>query len=503
VKVRRIYTIAEWEFLRYLKSRSFLLATFISPVVLALLLIIPSFFYQNSRLTRPQVIGVIEFDSTNYNFALAERFNDSINAEQGSRILLKEIEADTSSILAGFLSRQKRLGIEKDSLDDAYNQIKERRKYVFQRPGSANRESLLRQTYEQLHQTREARDFAVIEYNHVKSLTDSLIRSAVFKKADRLLAAQEIQGYIVFEPTLFKEGKIEFHSLLPINFFRIDRLKQTLQELLVEERMREEGVTTAQIQEWLKPIEIQELRLEGSEKREFNIMVTYLGPIIVVLFLFIGIFTSSGFLFNSIYLEQSSHIIELMISSARSTQVIFGKLIGLGILGLFQVLVWMAITALFVFTDLIPSNEIGFLTLRNGAIFILYFILGYLFFSAVFVSVGFLSSSEDRARHLNQLIRIASIFPIILAILVLESPNSLLIRILSFIPLLTPSLMILRTPLGQPPIIDYWISGAIMLFVTILSLAFAVRVFKIGSLDLHQKIRGKEMFSLFRVVNQG
>jgi len=499
--VRRIYTIAEWEFLRYLKSRSFLLATFISPVVLGVLLIIPSFFYQNSRLTRPQIIGVIEFDSTNYNFALAERFNDSLKTERTSEIRLKKIEADTSSILADFLSRQKGLGFERDSLNDAYNQIKERRKYVFQRPASANRESLLRQTYEQLHQTREARDLAVIEYNRVKSLTDSLIRSAVFKKADDLLTAQEIQGYIVFEPTLFKEGKIEFHSLLPINFFRIDRLKQILQELLVEERMREEGVATTQIQEWLKPIEIQELRLEGSEKIEFNIMVTYLGPIIVVLFLFIGVFTSSGFLFNSLNLEQSNHIIELMISSARSTQVIFGKLIGLGILGLFQVLIWMAITALFVFAKLIPSDEIGFLTIRNGAIFILYFILGYLFFSAVFVSVGFLSSSEDKARHLNQLVRILSVFPIILAILILESPNSFVIRILSFIPLLTPSLMILRTPLGQPPMIDFGISVAIMLFVIILSLAFAVRVFKIGTFDPNQKIRAKEIFSLFRAVN--
>lgn len=499
--MRRLYTIAEWEFLRYLKSRSFLLATFVSPIILAALLIIPSFFYQNSRLTRPQVIGVIEFDSTNYNFALAERFNDSINAERASEIQLRNIEADTSSTLADFLARQKRLEFERDSLNDAYNQIKERRNYVFQRPASANRESLLKQTYEQLHQTREARDLAVIEYNHVKSHTDSLIRSAVFKKADSLLTAQAIQGYIVFEPALFKEGKIEFHSLLPINFFRIDRLKQTLQELLVEERMRVEGVTISQIQEWLKPIEIQELRLEGSEKREFNIMVTYLGPIIVVLFLFIGIFTPSGFLFNSMFIEQSSHIIELMISSARSTQVIFGKLIGLGILGLFQVLVWMAIAALFVFTKLIPSNEIGFLTIRNGVIFILYFILGYLFFSAIFVSVGFLSSSVDRARHLNQLFRIVSVFPVILAILVLESPNSIVIRILSFIPLWTPSLMILRTPLGQPPLIDYGISGAIMLFVTILSLVFAVRVFNIGSLDPHQKIRAKEIFPLFRMVN--
>lgn len=496
--MRRIYAIAEWEFLRYLKSRSFLLATFLSPIILALLLIIPSFFYQNSRLTRPQVIGVIEFDSTNYNLALAERFNDSLNIERAAEIQLKKIEADTSIRLADLLARQKRLQFEKDSLDEAYNQIKERRKYVFQRPASTNRENLLRQTYEQLHQTREARDLAVIEFDRIKSKNDSLIRSEVFKKADALLTAQEIQGYIVFDPTLFRQGTVEFHSLLPINFFRIDRLKQVLQEMLVEERMREEGVTSSQIREWLDPIQIQELRLEGSEKREFNVMVTYLGPIIVVLFLFIGIFTTSGFLFNSIILEQSNYIIELMISSARSAQVVFGKLIGLGFLGLLQALIWIAIAAVFVITELIPSNEVGFLTIRNGAIFVLYFMLGYLFFSAIFITVDLLSSSEERARHLNQLVRILSIFPIILAILVLESPNSFMIRILSFIPFLTPSLMILRTPLGQPPMIDYGISVAIMLIAIVLILTFAVRIFRVGRLERDERIRGNDIFSFIK-----
>ena len=231
-------------------------------------------------------------------------------------------------------------------------------------------------------------------------------------------------------------------------------------------------------------------------------MVTYLGPIIVVLFLFIGIFTSSGFLFNSLNSEQSHHIIELMISSARSTQVIFGKLLGLGFLGLLQALIWMGIAAVFVFTELIPSNEVGFLTIRNGVIFVLYFLLGYLFFSAVFISVGLLSSSEDKARHLNQLVRILSIFPIILAILVLESPNSSMIRILSFIPLLTPSLMILRTPLGQPPIVDYGISVAIMLIAIILCLTFAVRIFRMGRLDHDERIKGNEIFSFIKMVNR-
>lgn len=494
----QLLTISVWEFLHYFKSRSFLLATLVSPILLAGIIVIPSFFYQQSRLVRPQVIGMVEFDSTNYYQMLSHRFTDSLGGVANSPdIHLQKIEPDTSRELADLLSRQERFRFERDSLDDAYNNIKERRKYIFQQPASANRERLLRETYEQLHQTREARDLAVIEYNRIKALTDSLIRAAVFKKADRMLRTKSIQGYIVIEPDQFKEGVIEFHSLLPINFFRIDRLKQTLQEFLVEERMREQGVTSSQIQEWLKPIHIQELRLEGSEKREFNVMITYLGPIIAVLFLFINMFSSSGFLFNSIIFEKTNHIVEQLLSSVGAVVLIFGKLLGMGLLALFQMLIWMLIIALLIMTNLIPLHEVGFLTLQNGGIFILYSLLGYLFFSAIFIVFGCWFPAEEKARQLNQLIRVVSIFPIILAILVLETPNALTVRVLSFIPFLTPSFMILRTPLGQPPDIDYAISAGIMIGFILIALFVAVRVFKISSVAMNRPVNLKKVFMIF------
>jgi ABC-2 type transport system permease protein len=158
----------------------------------------------------------------------------------------------------------------------------------------------------------------------------------------------------------------------------------------------------------------------------------------------------------------------------------------------------MVVTTLLVYLNVIPSKEIGFLTVENGLIFIVYFILGYLFISTVFVGVGSLFSSEESARQFNQVMRIISIFPIILAVLVLESPNSIIVRILSFIPILTPSFMILRTPLGQPPQIDYIISAIIMIAFITISVLFAIRVFRVGSYIYDHTIGIKEIFTFIR-----
>jgi ABC-2 type transport system permease protein len=487
--------IAAWEFAAHIKTRSFLLATFISPVIFAAILLLPSLFYQASNSTDSLSIGYVEFDSTRYFELLVERLNDTLDTQKlDADLELIKVEADTSEPLAqSFLQRaQNRMVL--DSLDDSYNKIKEKRKYVFQRPASNTRERQLKETYEQLHVTRESRDLAIIEHNRIKSLTDSSLRSEVIKKADSLLTAKLIQGYIVIEPESIEEGKIEFHSLLPINFLRINRLKQILQVVLVEERMKEEGVTSSKIGEWLKPIEIHEFRLEGSEKREFNMVITYLVPIIVIIFLFISIFTSSGFFYSGIVAEKSNHIVEFLLSSVKPAQIIAGKILAMGLLGILQILIWVILTVVLILTDGLKIEEVGFLSVQNAGIFTLYYILGYLLFAALFLGIGSIFPSQERSHNLDQLIRVVSIFPIVLAVLVLESPNSLLVRILSFIPFLTPTFMVLRTPLGDPPILDYGISVLVMLVSISVLFSISGKIFRIGSLKYNERLKLKDVF---------
>ncbi len=414
-------------------------------------------------------------------------------------LLLIKITADTSRELKGYFSELETIKYKLDSLNDIYNKIKERRKYIFQRPPSRTRDRLLRQSYEQLRSTREERDLKEIEYNNMKVLTDSLLRAEVVQKADSLLKDQIIEGYLLIKPEEFLAGSVEFHSILPTNFLKIEKLKEALQLMAIEQRMKTDGITSDKIEEWLKPFVIKEYQLEGGRKTEFNFLVNYLGPIIVVLFLFISIFTSSGFLFNGIISEKTNRVLEILISSTHSLQLIAGKIFGLGFLGLFQIIIWIGLTLILIFFNLIPVQEITFLNLRNAGLFILYFSLGYLFFAAIFVGVGSVLSSEEDAHHLNQFMRILSIFPVALAILVLQSPNALLVRILSFIPFLTPTFMILRTPLGQPPAMDYYISIGIMLFSILLGIVFAAKIFRIGSLLYGKKPTLKEIWKILRM----
>ncbi len=495
--MRQLWVIISWEFFRHFKSRSFLIATFISPLIFSLIILIPSFFLSDTGNQVPRIIGCVELDSTRICEKIKSRLDDLFFfTNQVPTVHLVKIEGDTTDYLRAQFQKVARLKTELDSLENVYNTIKERRKYIYQKPKTRTREKLLRQTYEELLQARESRDMASLEYEKEKARIDSAWYDALIRKADQLLRTQVLEGYILVNRDDFEAGRVEFHSLLPAGFLQIEPLRHALQVAVVEERLSKEGIRVDKIQEWLHPVEIREIQLQGENKQEFDFMVNYLGPIILVLFLFISIFTSSGFLFNGVLKEKTNRVIEILLSSVSTLQLMTGKILALGFLGILQILIWFSLTALLIGLQVLNIHQINFLTIQNAGLFLLYFMLGYLYFASIFVGVGSLFSSEEDAHHLNQFMRLLSIFPILLAILVLEIPNSLVVRLLSFIPPLTPTFMILRTPFGNPPQIDYLISSGIMVVAIIVNIFFAARLFKIGSLLYGKKPTFREIFKL-------
>ncbi|HFB67624.1 MAG TPA: ABC transporter permease [Calditrichae bacterium] len=494
--MRNFFTIMGWEFGRHLRSRSFAMATLIPPLLFAAIILVFLFFYQQQNTPQPRVIGCVELDTVRYCPELHRRLQER-QAGMPS-VILVTIQGDTTPEFRQKFSYLQRLKAELDSLNDAYNKIKERRRYIFQQPRSAKRERLLRTTYEQLHLTREQRDLAELEYTNNRARVDSAWNNYLIQTADSMLRSNAIEGYILLDPEEFQQGIVEFHSQTPSNFLQIEPIRQVLQEFLIEFRLRQAGISSGEISQFLQPVEIREILMEGHQRREFNFMLSYLGPVIIVVFLFVSIFTPSGFLFFSLISERKSRLIEILLTSASPLQIIAGKIIGLGFLGLVQIFVWIGIT-IGVIMFYLPGEEFWSLfTWQHLLIFILYFSLGYLFFGAIYVAIGSLFDSEESAHHINLLLRMLAISPILLAVPILLYPNAWIVRILSFIPFLTPTFMILRTPLGHPPLIDYYISTGVMVVSIIMAIVLGAQLFKLSMMWYGKNLRFRDALKLLR-----
>ncbi len=482
--MKRLFVIIGWELALHLKKRAFWLATFVAPLILSAIVLLPSFYYENSRANQSSVIGCVVFDTTDYCQRLSERLSNSTGpGGELPQVLIEPIRPDTTNELRIDFIERNALAESMDSLNEAYRKIQERRKYLFNRPESRTKSRLLSESYDQLISTREQRDLTRMAYRRLNGSLDSLSRSAALQKADSLLRVKRVAGYLLLDKEKFTRGVVTFITTQPMNFERIQPLKQALQAMLIEEQLRQNDIHISSIETLLQPIYLEHILIEGDGKREFNFMITYLSPVIIFVFLLISLLTTTRFLFNAVVSEKINSLIETIMSSAHFLQIITGKVLGIGILGLIQIIVWTVLAGVFILLDVIPLNQFGFITWHNTSIFVLYFSLGYLSLAAFLISFAAIAANETEAHRIFQPILFLILLPVVFIAFVLMSPNSMLIRFLSYLPFLAPSLMVLRMPFGEIPTVDLYVTIGILLAFIVIGFVFTAHIFRVAILN--------------------
>jgi ABC-2 type transport system permease protein len=194
--------------------------------------------------------------------------------------------------------------------------------------------------------------------------------------------------------------------------------------------------------------------------------------------LFFLILTSGQLLVRSMIEEKSNRIVEILVSSVSPTELMAGKVLGLSGLGLTQIGFWGLIgTAL--------ALQYNILLIPPAQVFLLlvYFVLGYLFYAAIFIGVGSPLNTEQEAQQVTSYLVIVVVLPIALAIPVMQTPGATWIKVLSYIPFLTPTMMTLRIPIQVPDITEIIVTVAIMVVAIYFAMVAAGRIFRIAILS--------------------
>jgi ABC-2 type transport system permease protein len=367
----------------------------------------------------------------------------------------------------------------------------------YRRKNLRNKAYLLQKTYEEMISVREEKDLVEIEYKNYEIRLDSIYNREARVSADSLLLKGILNSYLVLPPRIFERGTIEYHSLDPSNLLESERMQKLLNEVIIQARILNADINPKQAAAWLKPIKLRKYQLRQQGPTEWDFYIEFYGSVIGVVLLFMAIFTSGGFLFSSVLQEKTNRVIEILLSYASSRQIMAGKIFGLGFLGLIQVLIWLGITAIFVLFNLFQAGQISYLNFENALFFLHYFSLGYLLYAAIFVTIGAMFSSEQEAQQVNLILRTVAILPVLLVFVFLKQPDSDLIRILTYIPLLTPYFMIMKiSQLGITLMPEIYLTS-IILFISIIGMVFiAAKIFRIGILLYGKKLRFIEVLRL-------
>ena len=306
------------------------------------------------------------------------------------------------------------------------------------------------------------------------------------ESAQEALFAEEIETFLLIPGDYTDTGRVVAYSKGRGLTTAIAVSEERIRPFLVDHLLA--GQVDADLRARVRaPLNLQPVSLspEGEGSGDIasfvaNIAIPYAFSILLVM----AIFTSSGFLLQGVSEEKESRVIEILLSSVTPMELLAGKILGLGALGLVQILFWLgsgwALMGIAV-TGLALFGAIN-LELMTIVLALVYFLLGYLLFATLMASAGSLGSSAREGQQIAGLFSGLTAIPFMVSSFIWTNPNSLLVQILSYVPLTAPVMMLQRLGMGEVP--PYQI--AISLVLLILGIGGALwagaKVFRMGLL---------------------
>lgn len=285
------------------------------------------------------------------------------------------------------------------------------------------------------------------EPNYIlRNLKEDADINTLKERALKLIGEGRIEGFFYFPATVYDSGKVEYRAENVGNIRIAERFSRTMEEVIIEKRLTSEGLDPSRVKRLMADIRVKSIKVsEKGEEKESGFLETFFSAYIVIMMLMFLVLTSGQLLIRSVVEEKSNRVIEVLLSSCTARDLMVGKILGLSGLGMLQVLLWGIIGfgfALKTGADIFP--------VENILLSLVYFVLGYLLYAAIFVAAGSPVTTEQEAQQITSYVSLILVFPIVLAIPAMQNPDSLMIKILSFIPLLTPAFMVLRIPIQMP-----------------------------------------------------
>lgn len=205
-------------------------------------------------------------------------------------------------------------------------------------------------------------------------------------------------------------------------------------------------------------------------------------------FLWLTVFSGAYMLLMSMVEEKVNKALEMMLASTRFTEILFGKLLGVAALTVASMMPWIIMGALGIFVAIALGDPAlgGALadSVTPGMIFtfIVFFILGYLFYGALFMALGSLAESMQDAQTLVTPVLLMLTMCLFVVSTGINNPDSALITTASFIPVSAPFAILMRLP-NDPPMWEIWLSAAILAASTALVIWGASKLFRHGILS--------------------
>jgi ABC-2 type transport system permease protein len=329
------------------------------------------------------------------------------------------------------------------------------------------------------------RDFAPTHFTvEVSTSATPEARAALTEKVKQ----KQLDGFLWATPDAIAARKLDFVTRDTSSFIENSILSQTVSDALRRHALKSKGLKEDDIDAALLPVEVEPVSPLG--KNAPNPQNTFIAALAIVMVMYMTVLLYGINVMRSILEEKTSRIMEVMLSTATAREMMAGKILGVGAVGLTQVGIWGLAASLYSAGPLIAARAAmkGIVTPSLLIYFGVFFLLGYVLYSTLCAAVGAMVNSEQEAQQMQFLVMMPMILAVIFIASIFQHPSSPIALFGSLFPFTAPLVMFGR--IAMQPETPFWqiaLSIALLLITIYAMVWLCARIYRVGILMYGKK----------------
>lgn len=328
------------------------------------------------------------------------------------------------------------------------------------------------------------------------------------KDLKRQIKSGSLNGYVIIPKDVLEDGEIIYtgdnasNQTVTINFQRV------VQSVVLKQRAHKLGVSDETFDKLDQKVNFSVRHSTGEETEATSGILTF----------FIGYFLAFGIymmitlygvgVMRSVVTEKSNRVVELLVAAVKPNAMMSGKILGIGLAGLAQIAIWVVVGGFAIhYRDNLlhmfgASSSSGMLlptlTLSQILVVVSCFVLGYLFYSAMYAAVGAMVSSEQDTQQAQMPVTFLLVIAMVSIISIANDPRGHTAVLLTNVPFWSPMLMPMRYFLGGATTGQVVISLLILFVSTIVVARAAAKIYRVGILMYGKRPTVRELIRWLR-----
>lgn len=352
--------------------------------------------------------------------------------------------------------------------------------------------------------------------------------ASLAREEDRAIIAvqnREIRGYLVLDSSTVSGRAARYAGRNASSMSDVEQISAVIRQQVLAQRLTSEGIDPVRVARLTgSRLQIATERIGDHGKEKGTGMGNVIFGYVVALLLYMMIVIYGQTIMRGVLEEKTTRVAEVVVSSVSTDTLLAGKIIGVGLVAITQVIAWIALSISFA-TYLLPiltknmdapaaaaapggtpsmaamAAALPSLTMGTGFALLGFFILGFIFYSSLFAAVGAMVNSQEDVQQASMPVMLLLISSVIFMTPIMTNPGSSLARTMSLIPFSAPILMPLRMTLIPVPWFEIAASLGGVTIAGIAAIWISARIYRVGLLMYGKRPSLAELARWVRYAN--